>query len=378
VGAIPEQTREAPVAIAVVGMGERQARLLEMVLSGSAAGPCVLVPDERAQAYVVDLDGYGAREQLHRRRRLYPGRPALLTGLRRPPDTVLGEDLFVAKPIGADALAPAVRRLCARVRTPATPGSRMPVPGLSGPGLSGPGLSGPGLSGRGLSVPGPSRSGIDRPATPDPVARRVIGEYEPDRYLQGLVTRAAAEALARRAAVHLEGPWPTITLLPGFGTAVVGGGEVALDPFAGQYGLPAQARITFTPAPQFKPSSPHEVRLEALLWRLALGASAGRVPEGTALHRPVTLAAWPNLTRLAPTPGALAIAALWMREAAGLDDTAVALGVPLPDVGVFYSAVRAVGLVIDSVAEPADRPRPTDEQLHPGPLRAVFDRPGIT
>jgi hypothetical protein len=173
-----------------------------------------------------------------------------------------------------------------------------------------------------------------------------IRGYDPARYLQGLVARAWQEARTRRQVVHLEGPWPTITLLPTAGVAVVAGGTATLRPYSPQHDLPSHARITFTPAPLYGPNHHHAADLEVLIWDLALGASAGRIPEGVAPEEPCALRDWPILTRFTPTPAATDIIALWTRKPVTLTGTSSLLNIPLREVCTFYSAAHAVGLVV--------------------------------
>lgn len=207
---------------------------------------------------------------------------------------------------------------------------------------------------------------------PDGVRVERISTYEPVRYLQGLVVRARREGLRRDRAVHLEGPWPTITLLPSCGRAVVAGGAEALRPFSPQYDLPSHGRVTFTPAPLFSPNHPDAVDLEGLIWELALGASGGRVPEGTRAESLCSLQDWPNFTRLTPTPGAMSIAALWTRQSITLEETARTLQVPLKEVCSFYSAAHAVGLI--AAATDAAPATPAARSVTPSPRRGLLRR----
>jgi hypothetical protein len=472
-------------------MGARQVNLLEMVFAGPGGSCCAVVPDERAQACIIDMDSVGAVEEVLRRRRLDPTRPMMLTGVRQPPDSVVGTDLFVQKPIRVDALVEAVVALRSRVRGPIVTapedlpprhralGSAVgeqpptivlpaitlhPVPGRERPwsatsvpvadlaadgptpppqdgpkpqeartsaelrgtsagepgeaqGPSGPSSANTSVSGASSANRRPSASGagpagsvVQRgavaPGVPVVVRPRVIrvgsawqatGEvlpqvepvtgpdgvrvgricgYEPARYLQGLVARARQEGLRRNRAVHLEGPWPTITLLPTCGTAVVAGGAQALRPYSPQYDLPSHGRVTFTPAPLFSPNHPDAIDLEALIWELALGACGGRVPEGTQPDALCALRDWPNFTRLAPTPGAMSIAALWTCRVITLEETARTLQIPLKEVCSFYSAAHAVGLITPptEIAPASPVARSVTPSPRSGLLRRVFEK----
>jgi hypothetical protein len=362
-------------------------------------------------------------QELFQQRDLHPRRPLMLTALHRPPDAVIGPDLFVPKPIGVDALIETVTALRARVHGPEGK-VRIPATSPGSVAVSGPvavaSEADPEQVGRRapLLLPGavasPRRpfdpasqgdAGQGRPRTmrvgsvwadagagvpesepvtgPDGARVARICTYEPAHYLQGLVVRAHREALRRGCAVHLEGPWPTITLLPASGTAVVSGGAECLRPFSPQYDLPSHGRATFTPAPLFSPNHPDAVAVKGVIWELALGAAAGRVPEGTQPDVPCTLQDWPNFTQLAPVSGAMSIAALWTRQAITLEETARTLQVPLWEVCSFYSAAHAVGLITPvtevaagAVGAPAAPPEALS--LRPGLLRRVFEKLHVT
>jgi hypothetical protein len=229
------------------------------------------------------------------------------------------------------------------------------------------------------SVPGTSREAppqVETVTGPDGVRVERISSYQPDRYLQGLVARARREGLRRDRAVHLEGPWPTITVLPSCGRAVVAGGAPALRAFSPQHDLPSHGRVTFTPAPLFGPSHPDAVDLGGLIWELAVSAAGGRVPDGTHPGGLCALRDWPNVTWLAPTPGAMSIAALWTWQSITLEDTARTLQVPLKEVCSFYSAAHAVGLIatVTGTVPAAPAARSVTPSPRHGLLRRMFQK----
>lgn len=383
-----------PLPIAVLGLDDRRLRVLEMVLSGPAENCCVVVPDDAAQAVVLDLDGPGADDDLAAQRRRHPHRPLVLLALRPVPPQVLGRDLQVLKPVQVKELVAALREVCTRaVHAPAEPPpDDDPVataPSVDDPVTTAPPLDDPVPAGgdeqpgppsaraRLFVVPDPPGPAPGPPAEPEPVLPQPLPptHYDPDRYLQGLVARACRDAVSRDQAVHVDGLWPTITLLPNAGTAIVAGGRAALDPHAGVPDLLSNARLTFTPAPRFNPNHPDAMPLEALVWQLALAASRGRLPIGTPVDQPCALRGWPNSTRLAPAPGAMAITALWSQGPATLLETAEVLRLPHSYVFSCYSAVSALGLL---VADPAPTPPParcpTEPAAPPGMLRRAFAR----
>lgn len=287
--------------MAVIGMDLRRRHLLELILTEPISDICVIVGDARADAAIIDMDSFGARDLLNTQRRRHPGRPLVLIAADHLPDDVVQDDSFLAKPVVAEELLTAIRMISARVFLSQVESS----------------------------------STLVHDAT----------YYDPDTYLQGVLLHARHQALTRNRAVYVEGPWPAIMLFPSTATALVPGGLEALAPFMSRSGLAGQARVTFAPAPLFSPHHPDSFPMDTLIWGVTLAASDGRLPVGTPLDCLCSLLSWPNFPRLATVPGALAVAALWAREPHPLLQTASVLDLPREHVFSFYSAVSALGLL---------------------------------
>lgn len=89
------------------------------------------------------------------------------------------------------------------------------------------------------------------------------------------------------------------------------------------------------------------LRLDDLLWRAALCASAGRLPTRADATRTVYLLHWPNLTRLAAVPQAPRLAALWALRGGSILETARQLGIAQRHVIGFYNAAWALNLLTE-------------------------------
>ena len=106
---------------------------------------------------------------------------------------------------------------------------------------------------------------------------------------------------------------------------------------------------------------------ESILWQLALCASRGRLPANTPLDTPISLAHWPNLTRLQVPPHAARILSLWVRQGGSLRETVDSLNVPQRYVFALYSACSAIGLIqfgqkqIQPIT-PAAQPLPVEQE----------------
>lgn len=86
-------------------------------------------------------------------------------------------------------------------------------------------------------------------------------------------------------------------------------------------------------------------RFDAMLWKLALQTSLGRLPQDTDLKQELFLKAWPNMTRFQPTPHAMRIAALWANHGATLLETIQKLDIPQRYVFAFYNAAFSSDLL---------------------------------
>ncbi|WP_232425447.1 hypothetical protein [Pseudofrankia inefficax] len=203
-------------------------------------------------------------------------------------------------------------------------------------------------------------------------AALAVRRYDPARFLQGLVATAWRRAEERGQAVHIQGPWPVIAVYPTSYAAVVYGGEGGLRPYAGTEDLPTQATLVFSRSPQYAVNHPDMVPLDVLLWKLALSASRGRLPLDASLDTPFALREWPNFTRLIVTPGAMSVAALWVRQPSTLRQTIDLLHLPPEDVFVFYSAAAAVDLVRPDLPS---RPASLLAAAPPSPPPAVVPTP---
>jgi hypothetical protein len=85
--------------------------------------------------------------------------------------------------------------------------------------------------------------------------------------------------------------------------------------------------------------------LTTLLWQVALWSCRGRLLAGIDPDTPLRLRQWPNLTRLAPLPGALRIAGLWSRTPTSLRVAVSLLKMEPGPLCNFIAASHALGLL---------------------------------
>jgi len=84
---------------------------------------------------------------------------------------------------------------------------------------------------------------------------------------------------------------------------------------------------------------------DALVWRIAVLTSRGRLPLGTNTDAMLYLRRWPNITRLPHTPEALRVSALLAVRGASLVEAVRLLGIPQRYVFATYTALAALDLI---------------------------------
>jgi len=86
--------------------------------------------------------------------------------------------------------------------------------------------------------------------------------------------------------------------------------------------------------------------LDALIWQIAIWSANGRLIRTLRLNTPVQLKYWPNLTRLAPIPGALRMAAFLTRSPVNPVLTSRMLQIPPKDLFNFLAASHSLELLV--------------------------------
>lgn len=362
-----EASADNPLRIATVGLDERQCNALRLIFDGHGRKAYRLVEGLPPEAWIVDLDHVGTLAALTEQWRSHGPRPVLMLTVTPPESLAIGADVlhgcFLRKPFRIEellALLPTVAQ-AARVESPAR-AHRIDAERVTAARDTSRAArllceeAALGFVGTGEDVK------LD-----DPQAREGI-YYAPARYLQHILAEAWQAARAAERPVAVEGPWPTFCLFPGEGAVELSVPCKQYRPFAIIPDLQGESRQVFL-HPQHKASG-ECVAYQAFLWKLALWAARGRLPQGTPLDTPVYLRHWPNLTRLELTPSALAIAALWAREPHTLRRSLELLGIPQRWVFAFYSATHAVGLGGISG-------RAVDQMIERRPLPAPDARTGL-
>jgi hypothetical protein len=342
----------------------------------------VLSDEGAADVAVIDVDTPEGRPEFDRQRRQHPARPLVLLAFDEADARTLN-GIVVAKPLKVDRLIGVLKEVAERIAKDGAGGEVLTLRSSEAVGERPKG-------GRSeLSMARAPTEATDRAianqhargrhyyisAIPDvdldvPEQRAKIF-YDPNQFLQGFVQKAVRLGIDNGSAVHLSG---------------VAFGKIEIYPSARQVRVSAAAGalyavartplrdedVTFELIPDSAKSAANDAGIEpldALLWRLALWASRGRLPIDANLDGAVVLRRWPNLPRLLYPPHATRIAGLWSRRATRLSLTAKTLAIPQRYVFAFYSACAALDLVI---ADRRRTPRPEVVETPNPERRSLF------
>lgn len=392
-----------PLKVTLHGMDERAAQMFGMFLAGPARGCCVVVPEGQQEAVVVDLDGVGAERLWLDVRRRFSG-PALVLSVR---EKKLRHSIWVPKPIRADALIGAVERVRTELNTLAvlhrgealaeniaaagrdesqSDTRRMAAAGraqVQTPAVQRAAEETGGGAARAAELALQERrvheccGDLADEVYRDP-RRRAELFFEPDDTLFGAMREGVRVAEASGTPAVVEGLGHPLILCPDQRRLFSEMREQYLRPLCtrSRHQIPMRVHaIPLEETPITTSADPRLQRLDATLWSVALWTARGRVPTGTSLDAPVSLRAWPGLTRLQLTPGAMQIAALWVKQPTGLMATAERLGLPYRYVFSFFTACQALDLIDQAAIIPARAaPSASAAQAVPAERRGLFRR----
>lgn len=102
-----------PLKVTLNGLDERAQVRLSMFLNGPAQGVCEVVSEEKAEAVIFDLDGYGGERQWHAFREHFHG-PAVVMSVS---EKHLHNAVWVRKPLNAEEFLAAIELVHQRLKT---------------------------------------------------------------------------------------------------------------------------------------------------------------------------------------------------------------------------------------------------------------------
>jgi hypothetical protein len=368
--------------IALIGLDFRQRNAIELVFRSRCKDAYRIVDDDSAQAWIVDLDDYHSSSLIRARLGKHDACPCLFLSTTEGATAGGRDQLSLKKPFRLDDFLwmleqlekrarPAQSRIVTPVRSIApVAASRQPTqPYLA---AAEPETRSAAL--RLAEVTQHPYIGSAPDIDLDDPSQHAAIFYDPAHFLQGHMQRAWRHALDRKTRIRLTGPWREIHIDPESGLTHCHFEPQQLRSYAS---LPlTSGSIATAPADAGPPPDSHRIDASRLIWKLALWASRGRLPQGTPLDTPIYVRHWPNLTRLDIPPSALAITALWARKPHSLRDTARLLGIPQRFLFAYYSAAHAAQLAaptnraVDMLFAPEPLPAPPQRGL----LQRILDR----
>jgi hypothetical protein len=207
-------------------------------------------------------------------------------------------------------------------------------------------------------------------------ARRAELYYEPDDYVQGILSRACQRAKEALQPIRVDIGGQELIVLAGGRQVFSTAREQRLRPLCV---TPKPGRLVTisdlrsNELPTIQQGDPQLNSSETILWVMSLWASRGRVPKGTDIDAPVSLVSWPCYSRLQITPHAMQITSLWTSRPMSLMQTAKVLAIPHRYVFTLYSACLALGLIEETpVAKQSPATRTNAEVPAPAEKRSLM------
>lgn len=357
-----QSEQNSRVLVSIQGVPGGMLKMLDQYFRGPGKNNCVLAKDEEAQVKVIDLDGQLGRQYFDKHRASSPDIPLLLLSdqevevkgavlLRKPVKpgelliAVLKMFYYWKDRTASDAVSTANEAREERdIEIPA------PVELTQTVRLSQPVLSSFQAALSLKAEPVSSFIGSAPDIDPDDPAQVERVYYRPEQYFIGYLGQAVAKVRTYQRSVEVMTTEGSLVVLSDLKSVLIDIPESKLRALSALPLHEQSLMLEFIPAERLgklRGQADCE-RLESLLWKSAIWASRGRIPDGTSLDSVVALRFWPNLSRLLVFPHALRIAAYWAVQPASLLQTAQALQIPQRNVFAFYSGCSALGAVSDT------------------------------
>jgi hypothetical protein len=276
------------------------------------------------------MDVVDARSLWEQFRAKHPGLPAVIATTTPTPDAPAP---VLVKPVRMENLFPLLRQTLAGQAQPPLQAVTAPAPEAPKPAPVQP----PPVT----VQPEPAPPGPSTPA-PRPQLHQLpvaIDYFDPRRGLLGTLLEVKRH---RTPSLISIGGRPAIIALPNQDSALLLQELSAIRQACDDSSSDISVR-PLTQADRPQRAIPHS--FTALLWQIALWTSRGRLMEGVHPQTPVRLRHWPNLTRLAPIPEAIRIAAFWVRSPVNLRLSVRMLNIPPRHIFDFLAACHSIGIL---------------------------------
>lgn len=341
------------VNVLTAGMDSRKLAVFRMAFKMHTLQTYLLIDDTPGTApdvAIVDMDCVNSQQVWDDFRAAHPNLPAIITTVtpeEEAPAPVL------AKPVRVETLFPLLRQVMAGTvpapkATPkpvpkAAPTATAPTKPKAEPTPQAPAPSEPPKAAEAAPKPAVTESAPKRPPAP-PVPQQQLPEtierFNPEQGLLGLLMGIHRDKVPTMVIIASQN---SMIILPEQDRVLMLC-EMADLREAAQTEKAVASRAL---SPQDKPEN-NDVQVQSLLsilWQVALWTSRGRLIDRVQATAPLRIRHWPNLTRLAPVPHGLRIAAFMVRSPANLRIIVRMLNAPPESVFDFLAASYSIGIL---------------------------------
>jgi len=380
-----KSAQKKALQMAVFGMDSKAFKTLEFAMQKMGNGLVAFVSEDASEAAIFNLDNPAAQSQFDKYHRSHPENAIILLSVKDP---VYADCIFVKKPFDMDGLLAAIRK--------AQKQKLEWISRKNSQSMSKAGASSVRIEKKTKSKLSPITPVVDF-QTEKNKDRRFCGAaadvdlgeakqrqsifYSPAESLQGKLQMANSRARQKKqaiiVAIKFEDDIETITLLPRINKVITALDDKKLSYLCTVPLYCLEIKLFRQNMEKSRELERHAIKIhgqsiDALLWKVALWTSRGRVPAGVNLNSPVYLKHWPNFTRLHVTPGAFSIAALLHDKPMSLVLLIKLLSIPQRYVFAFYSGAIALDLVeLKKAAKEETQPIEKQQQEH-HPHRKLF------
>lgn len=392
--------------VGLVRLSEASAAMIGMAFERFARSEFTVVEPSQAQLLIVDADRLLGSDTVAALRTDHPKLPFVLLGAQGSGD---GNSIVLTKPIGVQSMLEALRGIHLRMIREEQAQTKEPAPrAAEAAPVPRHGYAGaarhhgvakaevahtparqpakdahpqPESAANAQAAAGPivlseDCCGDAPDLAPDPAQRSPEGVarsfYDDQAGLLALVRNAVRYGTEQRKNLTVTGlASPLYIQVEGAATAVTELDDGILRRACGEE-LAQQQYYTIAALPQMARGWRREAA-DALLWKLALWSSKGRLPRNTDPDCRVRMSRWPNFTRLLITPHAVRAAALWVTRDLSPIELASALRVPQRYIFALYAAASNAGLMEKTLAA-APAPELPPPQAPRGLLSRILGR----
>ncbi|HJV07497.1 MAG TPA: hypothetical protein VJ642_09400 [Chromobacteriaceae bacterium] len=354
---ISDLTQQKVITVLPVGMDSRKLSVFRMAFRMHSAHVYQLVDDVQntePQLAIIDVDSMDGWEAWENFRQNYPQLPALIVTTTPP---VQAPAPVLKKPVRVETLFPQMRELLLKPVTIAQPPQK-PLVAPAPQKIEQPrhltdvvtNETKEAVTPRVTIAPTPpvvaKETVVQKPAVstavepPTHPATITLERFDPHAGLFGLITRLYRQKTA--ALIGIDGK-PLIFIVPALEKALL------LQPLEALQPLCENTTASFyhqeLKPDDVLPADASEMRLQSLIWQLAIWTSRGRLPRGIGADTPIRLRFWPNLTRLPAIPDAMRITAFLTKTPVNLKIITRMLKVEPTHLFTYLTAAYGIGIL---------------------------------